>query len=73
MRTKFRPVPLHWHFCYRAARGVVVEDLLDPLGKYLEREPGTLIGRMIGQRCAKVWRGRDGSPIGCLIGPSEVL
>ncbi|KAG1676505.1 hypothetical protein FOA52_000048 [Chlamydomonas sp. UWO 241] len=35
IKTKFRPVPLAWHFAFKNAKGVNVLDLLDPTGKAL--------------------------------------
>lgn len=35
VRTRFRPVPLQWHFAFSTQQGVVVEDLLDASGKAL--------------------------------------
>ncbi|KAG2449071.1 hypothetical protein HYH02_005820 [Chlamydomonas schloesseri] len=32
IQTRFRPVPLHWHFAhFRASKGVVMDDLLVPI------------------------------------------
>ncbi len=31
IKTRFRPVPLHWHFCYKGAGGATVADLLAPV------------------------------------------
>ena len=35
IKTKFRPVPLRWHFCYKAPRGTLLCDLLESSGKKL--------------------------------------
>ncbi len=38
IKTRFRPVPLRWHFCYRTnnkASGGVLTDLLGPKDKGL--------------------------------------
>lgn len=38
VKTRFRPVPLHWHFTYfKAPKGVIVDDLLDATGKGLNQ------------------------------------
>ncbi|GAX72807.1 hypothetical protein CEUSTIGMA_g262.t1 [Chlamydomonas eustigma] len=35
IKTRFRPVPLHWHFAFKSAKGTQVADLMDESGKHL--------------------------------------
>lgn len=35
IKTRFRPVPLHWHYCFKGIKSLILTDLLDPSGKGL--------------------------------------
>ena len=61
MRTRFRPVPLQWHFAFSTQQGVVVEDLLDASGKALnpKLEPEEVRRWHVTMVCA-MWRGVEG-------------
>lgn len=62
IKTRFRPVPLHWHFAYTAPppRGVQVTDLLTPNQKALNPR---LSQRAVIMEEAK-WVGLRGGAVG---------
>jgi hypothetical protein len=61
IKTRFRPVPLRWAFCYRAPKqGAVLDDLMVPVRGQKQQESGngsssSMIGRLNPQLKLEGW------------------